>query len=205
MIGFVGSPWTLACYMLSGGVDKEYMPARVGAWSGAEDFVKLIDILVAACVHLASAHIKAGAEIIQLFDSWAGLLHGEAYVKYVIEANNRVVSKLKQLHPATPIIVFPRGSGIRYKQFAEQTLADGLGLDQNVDPAWAVENLPERLVLQGNLDPAILLTNPEIIAGEVKKMREHFQGRKYIANLGHGISQHTPINNVEAFITAIRK
>lgn len=204
LIGFAGAPWTLACYMIEGGGSKSFEEVRRFAIEKEKEFQVLIDILTESVIEYLSLKIKAGADVVKLFDSWAGVLPPTELQKWVINPAKKIVEKLKEKHPQTPIIAFPRGIGNSYKNYASQVKADAIALDQTVDRNWAKENING--VLQGNLDNFLLaFGSKEKIEREVSAILRDFSNAPFIFNLGHGILPETPIENVELLIKLIRK
>jgi len=207
LIGFAGAPWTLACYMIDGKGGGGFPKAKAYVQGKEKEFSILMNNLVEAVVKHLSNQIKAGAEVVQLFDSWAGL-HAQdkdAFAQWVIEPAKKIVSKLRQLHPATPIIGFPRQAGEYYRAYAAHTGVDAIGLDQSVDPAWAVKNIDPKVVLQGNLDPEALADDIEAAKKSVNNILGTWKDRRSIFNLGHGILPRTPITHVETILELVRK
>lgn len=207
LIGFSGSPWTLACYMIEGGGSKTFELTRKSAIHDEEFFAQLIDILTTSVIEYLSHQIKAGADVVKLFDSWASVLPPFQLRKWVIEPAKKIVSELKKLHPEVPVICFPRGIGTMYKEFAQEVGSQGLALDQNIDRNWVKKNLQEDLgqVVQGNLDNILLAYgSKKEIEKEVKDILGKFGDHPFIFNLGHGIIQHTPIENVELVMKLVR-
>lgn len=207
LIGFSGSPWTLACYMVEGGGSKNFELTRKTAIQDEEFFSQLIDILTKSVTEYLSEQIKAGANVVKLFDSWAGILPPEQLRKWVIEPTKKIVSEIKKLHPQVPVICFPRGIGINYQEFAKAVESHGLALDQNLEKNWVRKNLQENLgqVVQGNLDNILLACGSKReIEKEVLGILESFNGHPFIFNLGHGILPETPIENVELVMRLVR-
>ncbi len=207
LIGFSGSPWTIASYMIEGGGSKTFEKTRRKALEDQKFFQNLVDILVEAIIIYLTNQIEAGAEIIKLFDSWAGILPFSEYKRWVIEPNKKIISELKKKFPLIPIIAFPRGSGIFYEEFAKQVKMDCLAVDQNLSPKWIRDNLQNKfdIVVQGNLDNYILAYNDKMIEEEVSEIMDNLNHKNFIFNLGHGILPQTPIKNVEKMIELIRK
>ncbi|MEQ1537859.1 MAG: uroporphyrinogen decarboxylase [Sphingorhabdus sp.] len=203
-LGFAGSPWTVATYMVAGQGSKDHADARTMAYAQPEEFGALIDAIVANTVDYLSKQIQAGIDAVQLFDSWAGSLSPAQFDRWVIAPNAAIVSALKKLHPDTPIIGFPKGAGAKLLDYANGVGADAIGIDETIDPVWANANLPKGLPVQGNLDPMALLAGGEPLEQAVDRIRAAFSGRPHIFNLGHGISQFTPIAHVEKLISLVR-
>jgi uroporphyrinogen decarboxylase len=203
-LGFAGSPWTVATYMVNGQGSKDQSEARRMAHSEPERFGVLIDAIITATVDYLSGQILAGVDAVQLFDSWAGSLSPAQFEKWVIGPNAQIVSALKVRHPDTPIIGFPKGAGGKLLAYARETGVDALGLDETVDPDWAHKELPAGLPVQGNLDPLALVAGGDILKDAVNRIRRAFADRPHIFNLGHGILPDTPIEHVEKLLTLVR-
>jgi uroporphyrinogen decarboxylase len=203
-LGFAGSPWTVATYMVAGQGSKDHAETREMAYRDPENFGALIDVIAATTVHYLSKQIEAGVDAVQLFDSWAGSLSPAQFERWVIAPNAAIVKALKARHPETPIIGFPKGAGAKLLDYAERVAPDALGLDETIDPAWAHANLPEGMPVQGNLDPLALMAGGEALEAAVAHIRDAFVGRPHIFNLGHGIGQFTPIAHVEKLLSLVR-
>ncbi|AUW56915.1 uroporphyrinogen decarboxylase [Sphingobium sp. SCG-1] len=204
MLGFAGSPWTIATYMVAGQGSKDQGTARRLAYSDPARFGAIIDAIVDATVEYLCGQIDAGVEAVQLFDSWAGSLAPLQFEKWVIAPNAKIVAAVKARRPGTPIIGFPKGAGAKLVDYATGTGVDALGLDETVDPHWANAVLPKGLPVQGNLDPLALVSGGQGVADAVANIRAAFADRPHIFNLGHGILQDTPIDHVEALLTLVR-
>lgn len=202
LIGFAGAPWTLATYMVEGGSSRDFVKVRSLAYSDGVYFSGLIDILVDAVSKHLIRQIEAGADILQLFDSWAGVLPQGEYEKWVIEPAKKIVSNVKAKYPDVKIIGFPKGSGLFYKSYAENTGVDAISFDHNMPCEWVADNI--KIPVQGNLDPVLLASNKDEAVIEAKKIIDIFKDKPFIFNLGHGILPHTPIENVEAVINTVR-
>jgi uroporphyrinogen decarboxylase len=203
-LGFAGSPWTVATYMIAGQGSREQAEARRYAYRDPDAFQAIIDAIVTLSVDYLSGQIAAGVEAVQLFDSWAGSLSPTQFERWVIAPNAAIVSQLKARHPETPIIGFPKGSGGKLAAYARETGVDAIGLDETVDPAWADSSLPEGLPVQGNLDPLALIAGGAVLEQAVDRILAAFSSRPHIFNLGHGILPETPIENVEALLKKVR-
>ncbi|RSV18203.1 uroporphyrinogen decarboxylase [Sphingomonas sp. ABOLG] len=203
-LGFAGSPWTVATYMVAGQGSRDQAETRSMAYRDPAAFGAIIDAIIASTVDYLAAQIDAGVEAVQLFDSWAGTLSPAQFERWVIAPNAAIVSALKARHPDTPIIGFPKGAGGKLPAYARETGVDALGLDETVDPAWADANLPEMLPVQGNLDPLALIAGGAALDSAVDRILAAFPHRPHIFNLGHGIDQHTPIAHVEQVIARVR-
>ncbi len=208
LIGFAGAPWTLACYMIEGGGSKNFESVRIKAIQDPEFFSQLIEILTNSIIEYLSLKIKAGADVVKLFDSWAGVLPSSEIQKWVINPAKKIVSELKKLHPEVPIICFPRGIGMNYLEFKKQVPCDVIALDQTVERNWAKKNLQQdcEAIVQGNLDNILLaFGSKKEIEKEVLDILEKFGDKPFIFNLGHGIIPQTPIENLEFILDLIRK
>jgi len=205
LIGFAGSPWTVATYMVAGEGSRDQAAARAFAYADPGGFAAIIDAIADMTIDYLSGQIAAGADALQLFDSWAGSLAPAEFESWVIAPTARIVAALKARHPETPIIGFPKGAGTRLAAYAHETGVDALGLDETVDPAWAVRALPEGLPLQGNLDPVALLAGGPALETAVMRILSSFEGRPHIFNLGHGIIKETPIAHVEQLLALVRR
>jgi len=205
LLGFAGSPWTVATYMVAGQGSRDQAAARRQAYADPGAFGAIIEAISAMTIDYLSGQIAAGAEAVQLFDSWAGSLAPEQFERWVIAPTARIVAELKKRHPETPIIGFPKGAGAKLGAYARETLVDAIGLDETIDPAWAVRELPEGLPLQGNLDPLALLAGGAPLEKAVGRILSVFEGRPHIFNLGHGIIKETPIAHVEQLLALVRQ
>jgi uroporphyrinogen decarboxylase len=203
-LGFAGSPWTVATYMVHGQGSKDQGEARRMAHSEPERFGALIEAIITATVDYLSGQIAAGVDAVQLFDSWAGSLSPAQFEKWVIAPNAAIVSQLRARHPDTPIIGFPKGAGGKLAAYARETGVDALGLDETVDPDWANKELPVGLPVQGNLDPLALIAGGAVLEGAAKRILHAFADRPHVFNLGHGILPDTPIDHVETLLGLIR-
>ena len=204
MLGFAGSPWTVATYMVAGEGSRDQHETRAYAYRDPAAFQAIIDAIVYVTVEYLVGQIEAGAEAVQLFDSWAGSLAPPEFSRWVITPNAAIVSQLRARCPGVPIIGFPKGSGEKLVAYARETGVDALGLDETIDPVWAAKNLPEGLPVQGNLDPLLLLAGGEALDAEVTHILDTFAGRPHVFNLGHGIGQTTPLAHVERVLELVR-
>lgn len=204
LIGFAGSPWTVATYMIAGQGSREQAETRRFAYADPGAFGAIIGRIEEVTLEYLSGQIQAGAEAVQLFDSWAGSLSPAQFEQWVIAPTARLISRLKSRHPKVPIIGFPKGAGGKLKAYARETGVTALGLDETVDPNWAAKELPARLPVQGNLDPLALIAGGEVLQSAVRRILDAFAGRPHIFNLGHGILQDTPIAHVEHLIREVK-
>ena len=203
-LGFAGSPWTVATYMIAGQGSREQAEARRSAYRDPKAFRAIIDAIIALTVDYLDRQISAGVEAVQLFDSWAGSLSPTQFEQWVIAPNAEIVAQLKARHPETPVIGFPKGAGGKLPAYARETGVDALGLDETVDPFWADANIPPSLPVQGNLDPLALIAGGEALDAEIDRIIRAFPERPHIFNLGHGILPDTPITHVEALLKKVR-
>lgn len=204
-LGFAGSPWTVATYMVHGQGSKDQSEARRMAYAEPDRFGALIEAIITTTVDYLSGQVNAGVDAVQLFDSWAGSLSPAQFEKWVIAPNAEIVRRLKVLHPDVPIIGFPKGAGGKLAAYAEGTGVDALGLDETIDPHWANRELPNGLPVQGNLDPLVLISGGNDLIKAVENILSAFRNRPHIFNLGHGILPDTPIEHVEHLLSQIRK
>ncbi len=204
-LGFAGSPWTVATYMVHGQGSKDQAEARRMAHAEPERFGALIEAITTATVDYLANQIDAGVDAVQLFDSWAGSLSPAQFEKWVIAPNSEIVRRLKARNPNAVIIGFPKGAGGKLAAYAHGTGVDALGLDETVDPHWANRELPKGLPVQGNLDPLALIAGGDVLKDAVNNILSAFEDRPHVFNLGHGILPDTPIENVEMLINLVRK
>ena len=204
-LGFAGSPWTVATYMVAGQGSREQAEARAFAYRDPKAFAAIIEAIADMTVDYLSGQIDAGVDAVQLFDSWAGSLAPAEFERWVIAPTARIVSALKSRHSDVPVIGFPKGAGGKLPAFARETKVDAIGLDETVDPAWAAAALPPDLPVQGNLDPLALLAGGAALESGVKRILSSFGGRPHIFNLGHGIVKETPVAHVERLIQLVRQ
>ena len=203
-LGFAGSPWTVATYMIAGQGSREQAETRRYAYRDPKAFQVIVDAIVKLTVDYLSGQIEAGVDAVQLFDSWAGSLSPAQFERWVIAPNAAIVAQLKVRHPDTPIIGFPKGAGGKLPAYTRETGVDALGLDETVDPVWANANLPRDIPVQGNLDPLALIAGGEALEGAVETILAAFPERPHVFNLGHGILPDTPIAHVEALLKKVR-
>ncbi|WP_310498577.1 uroporphyrinogen decarboxylase [Sandarakinorhabdus sp.] len=205
MLGFAGSPWTIATYMVAGQGSKDQSEARRLAYRDPQAFQALIDRIVTVTVDYLSGQINAGAQAVQLFDSWAGSLSPAQFERWVIAPTADIVSRLMQLHGDVPIIGFPKGAGAKLAAYAAETGVDAVGLDETIDPVWADMMLPVGMPVQGNLDPLALIAGGDALKTAVTRIRAAFDSRPHIFNLGHGIVLDTPVDHVEELLDLLHK
>lgn len=204
LLGFAGSPWTVATYMVAGEGSKDHHEARAFAYRDPAAFTEIIDVIAAVTIEYLVGQIEAGAEAVQLFDSWAGSLAPDQFERWVIAPNAAITAAVHSRCPGVPVIGFPKGAGAKLVAYAHETGVDAVGIDETIDPTWAARALPGGMPVQGNLDPLLLLAGGEALAERTKTILEAFAERPHVFNLGHGIGQHTPIAHVEQLIPAVR-
>lgn len=203
LIGFAGSPWTVACYMVEGGGSKTFEKTRQLARAKPAEFEKLMDRIITATLVYLEGQIEAGAEVIQLFDSWASKCEG--FQRWVIEPTAALVMVLKAKYPKIPIIGFPRAVSQPYMaSYAVHTGINGISLDQTVDLKWASDTLARKAALQGNLDPEVLIRGGEEMKAAAENILAYAKQRPWIFNLGHGVEKTTPPEHVAELIRIIR-
>jgi|HubBroStandDraft_1064217.scaffolds.fasta_scaffold00026_57 uroporphyrinogen decarboxylase len=204
LIGFAGAPWTVATYVVEGGSSREFF--EVKGWAAADEpgFAALIDCLTQATIAHLTAQVAAGAEIVQLFDSWAGALDGEAFHKWVVEPTRQIVTALKAVKPNLPIIGFPKGAGAKYLGYARETGVDVLALDQDVPLAFAREMLQPVAAVQGNLDPNLLVAGGPAMETRIREILSVLGKGRFVFNLGHGILPTTSLDHVERLSEILR-
>ena len=204
-LGFAGSPWTVATYMVAGRGSKEQAEARRYAYRDPAAFAEIIDAVADMTVDYLSGQVAAGVEAVQMFDSWAGSLSPAQFEQWVIAPNARIVAAFKARHPEVPVIGFPKGAGGKLGAYARETGVDAIGLDETVDPAWAAAELPKSLPVQGNLDPLALIAGGEALESTAMRILSAFEDRPHVFNLGHGILPDTPIAHVEQLLGLLRR
>ncbi|QIK97289.1 uroporphyrinogen decarboxylase [Sphingomonas sp. HDW15A] len=203
-LGFAGSPWTVATYMIAGQGSREQAEARTLAYTDPGKINAILDLVAQVTVDYLSGQVAAGVEAVQLFDSWAGSLSPDQFERFVIARNAWIVSEFHKRHPDVPVIGFPKGAGGKLGAYARETGVDAIGLDETVDPVWADRELPSGLPVQGNLDPLALLAGGEPMRQSVRRILDALGGRPHIFNLGHGISKETPIAHVEELVHLVK-
>jgi uroporphyrinogen decarboxylase len=204
LIGFAGSPWTVACYMVEGRGGGEFAEARRIAFRDPELFAAIMGKLEAATLAYLLAQAEAGAEALMLFDSWAGLLSPSGFRRWVIEPTVRLASALRDLRPDIPLIGFPRLAGPLLAEYAAKVPVQAVAMDTGMDPAWAAAHVPARMALQGNLDPQAVVAGGPAMEEEAKAILAAMKGRPFIFNLGHGIVPPTPPEHVAQLMDVLR-
>ncbi len=204
LIGFAGAPWTVATYMIAGRGTPDQGPAHALREGDPAAFDVLIERLTDATIEYLGAQIEAGAEVVKLFDSWAGSLPGDAFERYAVEPARAIIAALKARYPHVPVIAFPREAGEGYVGFARATGADCVAVDNSVGAAWAAEHVQKDGCVQGNLDPRHMVTGGQALIDETRAIVAAFSGGPHIFNLGHGITPDADPDNVHMMLKAIR-
>jgi uroporphyrinogen decarboxylase len=203
LIGFAGAPFTVACYMIEGGGSKDFAQVRGMAYAQPALFQRLMDVLTEASIEYLSAQVSAGAEVLMLFDSWAGVLSPSLFRTHCVAPAKRIVAELKARYPTVPVIGFPRLAGVMARDYAA-TGVDGVGVDTGSDIAVVASMLPAHVAVQGNLDPLAVVAGRSAMAAEATAIMDAMRGRPFIFNLGHGIVPQTPPEHVAALLGVVR-
>ncbi|MGG5820686.1 uroporphyrinogen decarboxylase [Falsiroseomonas sp. HW251] len=204
LIGFAGSPWTVAAYMVEGHGSKDFRTARGMAYADPTLFGRLIRTLVDATTDYLLAQIEAGAEAVMLFDSWAGMLPPGQFRRWVIEPSAAIVRNVKRVHPSIPVIGFPRLAGPLIGEYAQRTGVNTVAMDTAMDPRLAASLVPANVGLQGNLDPLSLVAGGIALETEARQILAAMRGRPFVFNLGHGIEKETPPEHVAQLVRLVR-
>jgi uroporphyrinogen decarboxylase len=204
LIGFCGAPWTVATYMIAGHGTPDQAPARIFAYREPEVFATLIERLVRASTAYLVQQLKSGAEVVQLFDTWAGVLAPEEFERWCVAPAKKIVAQVRREMPDAKIIAFPRGAGTNLVRYVEQAPVNAVGLDWMIDRTFARDKIQSRVTVQGNLDPLALLAGGAALDRAVDMTLEAFAQRPFIFNLGHGILPQTPIAHVEQMLKRVR-
>jgi uroporphyrinogen decarboxylase len=198
LIGFAGSPWTVASYMVEGGTSRDFRKVKGWSYQDPEEFGVLIDLLTEVTIEFLAGQIEAGAEVVQLFDSWAGVLPEVPFARWVIEPTRRIVAALKQRCPGHPVIGFPRAAGLLYERYLKETGVDGISLDTTVPVSHARDRLQPFATVQGNLDPVLLMCGGAVLEEAGRALLRTLGAAPFVFNLGHGVLPETPPENVHA-------
>jgi uroporphyrinogen decarboxylase len=204
-IGFAGAPWTVATYMVEGGTSRDFAAVKCWALGDADGFAVLIARLVEATIAHLSAQISAGVEVVQLFDSWAGVLDANAFRRWVIEPTQKIVAALRARHPDVPVIGFPRGAGLMYRAYVIETGVSAVGLDSTVPCGVAQRTLQSLVPVQGNLDPVLLLVGGAAMDDAVAAIVGALKDGPFVFNLGHGVLPETPVAHVAHLAELLRR
>ncbi len=204
LIGFAGAPWTVATYMIAGRGTPDQAPAHALKATDRAAFSALIDVITEATIEYLSMQVLAGAEVVKLFDSWAGSLKGADFTDFAVKPAARIIAALKARHPGLPVIAFPREAGAGYTGFAAATGADCVAIDNSVTPEWAAANVQTAGCVQGNLSPTHMVTGGPDLIGETRRVVNAFRGGPHIFNLGHGITPDANPDHVTLMIDTVR-
>jgi uroporphyrinogen decarboxylase len=204
LIGFCGAPWTVATYMVAGRGTPDQAPARMLAYSHADAFKKIIDVLVENSIQYLLGQLKAGADALQIFDTWAGVLPPREFARWSIEPTRRIVEGVRKQAPEAKIIGFPRGASALLPDYVEATGVDGVSIDWTAEPSLIRSRVQNRVAVQGNLDPLALIAGGAALDRAVDDVLSSYAGGRLIFNLGHGILPETPIAHVEQMIKRVR-
>ena len=204
LIGFAGAPWTLATYLINGKGEQGSLTAKKFLIKNNEEFEEIINLLTEATIEYLIMQIRSGADVIKIFDSWAGALNADMVLRYSLKPIKKIVSEIKKKHPNIPFIVFPRSVNTIYSNFSNEECFDVLAVDQFLDRKWIAENIQPKKIIQGNLDPLFLTQKKDTLIQELKKVTEDFKTFPYIFNLGHGITPDAKVENVELVVNYIK-
>ncbi len=204
LIGFAGAPWTVATYMVEGGGSADHARTKLWAFTDPVGFSKLIELLVDATAGYLIAQIEAGAEAVQIFDTWAGALPDSAFRRWSVEPTAAIVRRIRERYRDVPVIGFPRGVGANYVAYVTETGVDGVSIDTGVSPRWAAEALQPNVAVQGNLDPLMVVAGGSAMEAEARRILSELGGGPFVFNLGHGIVPQTPPEHVAALAELIR-
>lgn len=205
LIGFCGAPWTVATYMVQGEGSSDQQEARLWAYRDPDAFQSLIDTLVEASIDYLDLQVKAGADCLQIFDTWAGSLPDNEFDRWVVEPTKAIRAAIRERHPRIPVIGFPKGAGPAAVWYVAETGVDGIGCDTATPPYMMSEAFAdEDVVVQGNLDPLLLVAGGEALDERVDEILDLMAGKRFIFNLGHGIVPQTPPENVARLVARVR-
>lgn len=204
LIGFAGAPWTVATYMIHGGGGHDFETAKLLSLTRPAEFSALMDMLVDATSAYLIAQIKAGAEAVQIFDSWAGALDAPGFTRWVIAPTRAIVKNIRAAYPHVPVIGFPRLAGAHYGDYARETGITAIGLDHTVPTKWAARTLQTLMPVQGNLDPVTLLAGGDALMLAAEAILQDLSAGPHVFNLGHGVIKETPVAHVEALVKILR-
>ncbi len=203
LIGFAGAPWTVATYMIEGGISRDF--SRVKQWMLDDKlFQPLIEILTEATTQHLLSQIAAGAEVIQIFETWAGIVPEDEFRRWVTEPIMKITKAIHESYPSIPVIAFPRGAGIQYEAFAIETNVQAVSVDSSVPLTWIIDHLQPNVVVQGNLDPSVLVAGGNIMREKVQRILDILERGSFVFNLGHGIVPKTPFEHVTQLIDVVR-
>lgn len=204
LIGFCGAPWTVATYMVAGQGTPDQAPARMMAYRHPDAFAKIIDVLVGNSIEHLTRQLKAGADVVQIFDTWAGVLPPREFLRWSVEPTRRIVEGLRKNIPDAKVIGFPRGAGALLPGYVESTGVDAVSIDWAAEPSLIRERVQNRVAVQGNLDPLALIAGGGALDRAIDDVLENFAAGRLIFNLGHGIQPETPVAHVEQMVKRVR-
>jgi uroporphyrinogen decarboxylase len=204
LIGFCGAPWTVATYMVAGQGTPDQAPARMMAYRHPETFERIIDVLVENSILYLVSQLKAGADALQIFDTWAGVLPPREFARWSIEPARRIIAGVRKEFPGAKVIGFPRGAGALLPDYVEATGVDGVSIDWAAEPSLIRERVQNRVAVQGNLDPLALIAGGAALDRAIDDVLANYASGRLIFNLGHGILPETPIDHVEQMIKRVR-
>jgi uroporphyrinogen decarboxylase len=204
LIGFCGAPWTVATYMVAGQGTPDQAPARMMAYSHPKAFAAIIDVLVENSIQYLLSQLAAGADVLQIFDTWAGVLPPREFARWSVEPTKAIVEGVRAKAPDAKIIGFPRGAGAMLPGYVEATGVDAVSIDWAAEPSLIRERVQNRVAVQGNLDPLALIAGGAALDSAVDDVLENYAGGRLIFNLGHGIQPETPIAHVERMLKRVR-
>lgn len=205
LIGFVGGPFTVASYMVEGTPSKSHNGIKTYLYKNPEAFGRLIDLLTDASIVYVKEQIRSGADVIQVFESWAGLLPPAYFEQYVLQPVLKLVAAVKQEFPTIPVIVFPRGAPAHYEAYVSSGVFEGLTLDHQVDLASIRDGFSQKICFQGGIDPAVMMAGGHILDETIFKTLDTFSKERYICNLSHGLDPLTPVENIAQFVESVRR
>jgi uroporphyrinogen decarboxylase len=204
LIGFCGAPWTVATYMVAGQGTPDQAPARMMAYRHPQAFAKIIDTIVENSIEYLLGQLKAGADVLQIFDTWAGVLPPREFQRWSVEPTKRIVAGVRKKVPDAKIIGFPRGAGALLPSYVEATQVDAVSIDWTAEPSLIREKVQSRVAVQGNLDPLVLIAGGDALDRSVDDVLSNYAAGRLIFNLGHGIQPETPIAHVEQMVKRVR-
>jgi uroporphyrinogen decarboxylase len=204
LIGFCGAPWTVATYIVAGQGTPDQAPARMMAYRHPEAFAKIIDAIVENSIEYLLGQLKAGADVLQIFDTWAGVLPPREFQRWSVEPTQRIVEGVRKKVPDAKIIGFPRGAGALLPSYVEATKVDAVSIDWAAEPSLIRDKVQSRVAVQGNLDPLVLIAGGDALDRAVDDVLSNYAAGRLIFNLGHGIQPETPIAHVEQMVKRVR-
>ncbi len=204
LIGFAGAPWTLATYLINGKGEQGSLTAKKFLIENSEEFEEIINLLTDATIEYLIMQIESGADVIKIFDSWAGALNADMVLRYSLNPIKKIVSEIKKKHPDIPFIVFPRSVNTIYRNFSNEECFDVLAVDQYLDRKWIADKIQPKKIIQGNLDPIFLTQSEELLFQELERVSDDFKTYPYVFNLGHGITPDAKVENVELVVNYVK-